>query len=51
MKFSLMNEICEVADEKAGMIISFIDNKQVDAMKKYFGEPEENIEFYYYQYK
>ena len=22
-----------------------------DAMKKYFGEPEENIEFYYYQYK
>ena len=51
MMFSLMNEICEVADEKAGMIISFIDNKQVDAMKKYFGEPEENIEFYYYQYK
>ena len=49
MMFSLVNEIVETAGEEAGLIFGFDDAAHMDAMKKYFGEPEETIEIAYWE--
>lgn len=51
MLFSLVEEIVEEAGEEAGLIIGFGEEKQVNAMKKYFGESEEDIKLCYWKSK
>lgn len=51
MMFSLVNGVVEEAGEESGLILSFREQKQAEAMKKYFGEPEESLELSYLQYK